>query len=70
MFKKNDVVQFTSSHKWHGCFGTVEEIRKNGCDTQYLVGVPIPKRGTAYILASEDGKSLRRIGKVSVSNGQ
>lgn len=62
--KVNDVVQFNENHKWCGCLGIITEIKeihnenlnsegKN--DIRFMVGVPIPQQGTAYIfvLASE-----------------
>lgn len=43
-----DVVQFIEHHKWCGCLGIVTTIRQSG---MMMIGVPIPKKGTAYILA-------------------
>ena len=48
--KKNDVVQFNENHKWCGSLGIIEEVRKD----DYLVGVPIPQKGTAYIFATSE----------------
>lgn len=53
-----DIVQFNENHKWCGCLGIINEIKeihneelqgegKN--DIRYMVGVPIPQQGTAYI---------------------
>lgn len=39
------VVQFDEQHKWAGCLGIVKEVKSWG----YLVGVPIPEQGIAYI---------------------
>lgn len=61
MIKVNDVVQFTENHKWCGCLGIIEEDRGEGHPRRYLVGVPIPASGTAYIF--DDGTSVERIGK-------
>lgn len=55
--QKNDVVQFNENHKWCGCLGIVEEVNKS----DYLVGVPVPQRGTAYIFA--DPGEIEYIGK-------
>lgn len=42
---KHMVVQFNEQHKWAGCLGIVNEVKPWG----YLVGIPIPEQGTAYI---------------------
>ena len=61
MIEKDDVVQFTENHKWCGCLGVVTEDK--GCDhpRRYMIGVPIPERGIAYIY--DDGSSIEPIGK-------
>lgn len=58
---KNDVVQFMEGHEWHGCLGIVEEDK--GCEhpRRYLIGVPVPQEGIAYIFNS--GENIERIGK-------
>lgn len=53
---KNEVVQFNEKHKWCGCLGIVEEVKKN----RIMVGVPVPEKGTAYIFARPE--ELERIG--------
>ena len=55
--QKNDVVQFTEAHKWCGCLGIVNEVKKN----RIMVGVPVPQQGTAYIF--DDGSNIEYIGK-------
>ena len=42
---KHMVVQVDEGHKWAGCLGIVKEVKSWG----YLVGVPIPEQGIAYI---------------------
>ena len=42
---KNKVVQFNERHKWCGCIGFVDEVRKD----KVMVGIKIPQQGTAYI---------------------
>ena len=54
--KKNDVVQFNEKHRWCGCLGIISEKKKD----RYMVGVPIPQKGTAYVFA--DASELERIG--------
>ena len=53
MYKIGDVIQFTEDHKWCGSFGIIEEIKEldNG-SIRYMIGVPIPQRGTAYIFST------------------
>ena len=59
--KVNDVVQFIENHKWCGCLGIIEEDKGEGHPRRYLIGVPIPDSGTAFIY--DDGSSIERIGK-------
>lgn len=62
--EKGDVVQFNEKHKWCGCFGFIDEIKncgKNGI--RYIVGVPIPQKGTAYIFVMDNEKSIEKIGQ-------
>lgn len=59
MFQINDIVCFRENHKWIGCLGFVNEIKKikdkNGKDTlRLMIGVPVPMQGTAYIFATAD----------------
>lgn len=62
--KVGDIVQFNENHKWCGCLGIITEIKEihnsnlqadGNNDFRYMVGVPCPEGGTAYIyvLASE-----------------
>ena len=68
MIRVNDVVQFTENHKWIGCLGIVNEIKDCGDRKRYMVGVPAPMQGTAYIF--DDGSGIERIGKaVLVASG-
>ena len=60
MIKVNDVVQFTENHKWCGCLGIVCEDKGEGHPRRYMIGVPIPEKGTAYIY--DDGSNIERIG--------
>lgn len=57
----NSVVQFIENHKWCGCLGIIEEDKGEGHPRRYLIGVPIPESGTAFIY--DDGSSIERIGK-------
>lgn len=57
----NDVVQFTENHKWCGCLGIIEGDKGEGHPRRYMIGVPVPMGGTAYIF--DDGSGIERIGK-------
>lgn len=46
------VVQFNENHKWCGCLGIVNESKID--IDRYMVGVPIPQQGTAYIFAHRE----------------
>ena len=58
--KVNDVVQFTKGHVWWGCLGIVEKDKGKGHPRRFMIGVEIPKSGTAYIFDS--GENIERIG--------
>lgn len=59
--KVNDVVQFTEEHKWAGVLGIIEEDKGEGHPRRYMIGVPIPQSGVAYIF--DDGSHIERIGE-------
>ena len=56
----NDVVQFTEGHKWVGCFGFIREDKGYDHPRRYMIGVPIPQQGTAFIF--DDGTHIEKIG--------
>lgn len=66
------VVQFNENHKWCGCLGIIEEIKickvpsENEdvikTDTRYMVGVPMPMQGTAYIFVMESENAIEYVG--------
>ena len=56
-----DVVQFTENHKWCGCLGIITEDKGKPHPRRYLIGVPVPQQGTAYIF--DDGSNIERIGE-------
>ena len=67
-----DVVQFNENHKWCGCLGIIEEkkeIHNNELqgeetnDIRYMVGVPIPQQGTAYIFTLQSEFAIELIGE-------
>ena len=59
----NDVVQFTENHKWCGCLGIITEVKSLDTDVRYMIGVPIPEGGTAYIFSMESAQDFEYIGK-------
>ena len=61
MILKNDVVQFNEKHKWVGCLGIVVKDKGEGHPRRYMIGVPAPMQGTAYIF--DDGSGIEYIGK-------
>lgn len=61
-YSVNMVVQFTEDHKWCGCLGIVDEVKEFGNDVRYMVGVPIPEQGTAYIFSMESENEFEVIG--------
>ena len=63
LYKKDDLVQFTESHKWCGCIEIITEVKKYDDDIKYMVGVPIPEQGTAYIFSMESKKEFEYVGK-------
>ena len=69
MYSVNEVVQFNEKHKWCGCLGIVSEAKQCGDDTRYLVGVPIPEKGTAYIFSMESKNEIEPIGTAVLVQG-
>lgn len=61
--KVGDVIQFNEIHKWCGCLGIVEKAKPCGDDTKYLIGVPVPQQGTAYIFVMESENAIEYIGE-------
>lgn len=72
MFKINDVVQFNENHKWRGSLGIVREVKVCGDDIRYMVGVPIPQQGTAFIYVMGTENAIELIGKavLTMKNGE
>lgn len=64
----NDVVQFNEKHKWCGCLGIISEDKGIEHPRRYMIGVPIPNSGTAYIF--DDGSSIEYIGKAVLVEGE
>lgn len=65
--KVNDVVQFTENHKWRGSLGIIHEDKGVDHPRRYMIGVPMPQQGTAYIF--DDGSNIERIGEAILVPG-
>ena len=61
--KIGSVVQFNENHKWIGSLGIITEVKDCGDDTRYMVGVPAPMQGTAFIFVMESENAIEYIGK-------
>lgn len=61
--KKGDVVQFNENHKWQGSLGIITEVKKCGDDIRYMVGIPEPMQGVAFIFVMESENAIEYIGK-------
>lgn len=61
--KIGSVVQFNENHKWIGSIGIITEVKDCGDDTRYMVGVPAPMQGTAFIFVMESENAIEYIGK-------
>ena len=57
-----DVVQFNEKHKWCGCLGFINDRKECGNDVRYMIGVPVPQQGTAYIFSMRSAKEVEYIG--------
>lgn len=61
---KDDVVQFTENHKWRGSLGIIREVKDCGENgIRYMVGVPIPQQGTAFIYVMDTENAIEYVGK-------
>lgn len=63
---KGDVVQFNENHKWCGSLGIITEVKIMRNDIRYMVGVPAPMQGTAYIFVLESENAIERIGQAKL----
>ena len=66
MLEVGDVVQFNERHKWCGSLGIVEEVKDYAEEPmmiRYMVGVPMPQQGTAYIFVMASEMAIEYIGK-------
>ena len=66
MLEVGDVVQFNERHKWCGSLGIVEEVKDYAEEPtmiRYMVGVPCPQQGTAYIYVMASEMAIEYVGK-------
>lgn len=63
-YEVGDVVQFNENHKWCGSLGIVEEV--NGNYDRYMIGVPIPEKGTAYIFVKDGDNVIDYVGRAAL----
>lgn len=64
MIEVGDVIQFNENHKWTGCLGIISKIKKyDSGNIRYMVGVPVPQQGTAYIFVLDSEKAIEKVGK-------
>lgn len=72
--KIGDVVQFNENHKWCGCLGIIEKVKPihnheyGGHlpnDYKFMIAVPIPEKGTAYIYVLASEFAIEYIGKAN-----
>ena len=68
--QKNDVVQFNESHKWCGSLGIVTKITEADNDTLYMIGVPIPQQGIAYIRVLDSEDAVEYIGHAVLTESE
>ena len=54
------VVQFTEGHKWYGCLGIIVEDKGYHHPRRYMIEVPVPQQGSAYIF--DDGNGIEWVG--------
>lgn len=68
--QKNDVVQFNERHRWCGSLGIVTKITEIDSDTLYMVAVPIPESGIAYIRVMDSENAVEYIGRAVLTDSE
>lgn len=63
MLNKGAVVQFNENHKWCGSLGIINKVKICKDDIRYMVGVPMPMQGTAFIFVMQSENAIEYIGK-------
>ena len=68
--RKNDVVQFNERHKWCGSLGIITKVTEIDNDTLYMIGVPIPQQGIAYIRVLDSEDAVEYIGHAVLTESE
>lgn len=68
--QKHDVVQFNENHKWCGSLGIVTKITETDKDILYMIAVPIPESGIAYIRVLDSENALEYIGRAVLTDSE
>ena len=58
MYGKGMVVQFLENHKWRGSLGIITKVKYIKDDVKYMIAVPIPMQGTAYIYSMQSENDI------------
>ena len=69
MLNKGAVVQFNENHKWCGSLGIIYEVKQCKDYIRYMVGVPIPMKGTAYIFVTDKENAIEYVGEALLMIG-
>lgn len=73
--RAGDVVQFNENHKWCGCLGIIDNFKpihnpdlkgEGHNDFRFMVGVPMPNGGTAYIFVLASENAIEAIGEAKL----
>lgn len=68
--QKNDVVQFNERHKWCGSLGIITKVTETDKDVMYMIGVPIPQQGIAYIRVLDSEDAVEYIGHAVLTESE
>ena len=68
--QKNDVVQFNENHKWCGSLGIITKVTEVNDDILYMIGVPIPENGIAYIRVLDSENAVEYIGRAVLTDSE
>lgn len=63
IINKGAVVQFNENHKWRGSLGIIYEVKQCKNYIRYMVGVPVPMKGTAYIFTTDKENVIEYVGE-------
>ena len=68
--QKNDVVQFNENHEWCGSLGIITKVTEVNDDILYMIGVPIPETGIAYIRVLDSENAVEYIGRAVLTDSE